>query len=209
MSACSSEDKRHEPPKLCQVTTFCDVSAPPPEELQISHKVTGASADLRSASLKDFGELRSLSQVGPSGNGWTDRKGQKHRSLRIFFVHNSPKAAIGSIWVVFDHIVGERPKTQILVRGVDRGEISVVIDGRRDDEPFQPYRIAVIDRATRVGPTFVSGYGQQPYVRNEYDSVYVRSDWERLVTSSCGGGPLTDVPRTWVIERNRLCGFGN
>lgn len=84
----------------------------------------------------------------------------------------------------------------------------MIVDGRKEENKglaFSAYRIAVVDRTTGIGPTFLSRDGQQPYVRHEFNSDYVRSDWEGMITSSCGGGPLTAVPRAWIVERERLC----
>jgi hypothetical protein len=194
--------------RLCRPSMLCAVPAPPPEELRIMRRPEQPDGQLRSRLLRDFGELRTVFRVGRGSEGsWTDRSGAQHRGIRLYFVATPGAPEIGSLWVAFDHLTGETPKTQILASGLHRQNISVIVDGRDRKSAFVPYRIAVVDRTNRTGPTFVSGYGQQPYARHEFTSDYVRRDWEQTVTSSCGSGPLTAVPRAWENERNRICGF--
>lgn len=196
-------------PKLCQTTTFCAVPAPPPENLQIAERAEEPGRPIRSQLAADFGEARILFRVGPKGeNEWTDRKGVRHRGLRLYFATRPARPDVGSIWVVFDHATVDAPETQILVRDLDRRKIRVIVDGRTEGNrglAFVAYRIAVVDSTTGIGPTFLSRDGQQPYIRYEYNSDYVRKDWEQMITSSCGGGPLTATPRAWTLERERLC----
>lgn len=196
-------------PKLCQATTLCAVPTPPPENLQIADRAEMPDHPIRSRLADDFGEARTLFRIGPDGeNRWTDRNGVRHRGLRLYFAVKPATPDVGSIWVVFDHVAGDAPNTQILARDSDRRKIRIVIDGRDEWNKglaFSAYRIAVVDSTTGIGPTFVSADGQQPYVQHEFNSNYVRNDWERMVTSSCGGGPLTAVPRAWIVERERLC----
>lgn len=198
-------------PKLCRTTTFCAVPAPPPENLPIADRSEEPDRRIRFRLASDFGEARALFRIGPTGeNGWTDRNGERHRGLKLYFVAKPATPDIGSIWVVFDHIAGDAPKTQILVRDLDRRNIRVVVDGREEANKglaFSAYRIAVVDRTSGIGPTFVSGDGRQPYARHEFTSNYVRRDWESAVTSTCGGGPLTEVPPAWIADRRHRCRF--
>lgn len=155
---------------------------------------------------RDFPDGGLIYDIGPEKQAeWTDRNGQRHNPLRLYFVKTTELGRVGSIWIVFDHLEKEDARTQIITHTFDKSRMEIVTDGHEGASPLMLYRIALIDRNTRIGPTFVSGYPQRPYVKYEYDSHYVRSDWERAVTSSCGGGPLTAVPKSWTEERNRNC----
>lgn len=209
LTGCSSEEHSSEMHRnLCEIGTWCDVSAPPPITLKIEPKPFQPARMLRKVVKREFGDDAVIFDLGPDRqSGWTDKAGQRHISLRIYFVTNRESNVMGSLWVVFDHLQTEHPKTQTLTRSFDRRTMDIVTDGRTysSNAPLMLYRIALVDRLTRTGPTYVSGYPQLSYIKHEYDSTYVRSDWESAVRSSCGGGPLTAVPASWTAERARDC----
>ena len=191
---------------LCRIGTFCDVPQPPPITYAIPAAAAAADGAIKSYLRNDLPEADDVTRVGPSTDaGWTDRFGKRHRPIRIYFVPERQRPTHGSIWVIYDHVMGDTPHRQVLIRDIDRTRTDVRVDGKTGDTAFVPYRIAIIDRTTEIGPTFVSGYPQKPYERQEYDSPRTRAEWESSVTSSCGGGPLSAVPAPWIEERNREC----
>jgi len=206
LASCSdSKNVNDERPGLCNVDRFCAVAAPRPETLEISDSEITIHTDILPLMIADFGAALPLSKVGRDMESWTDKSGRRHEARQLFFVANARESAKGSLWVVFDHIAGEKPTSQILERNLDRSMVVIVVDGRRSGKRFMPLRIAILDRKTRVGPTWAALIEQGTYSRHEWDSDYVRRDWEDMVTSSCGGGPLTEVPHEWEIERDRDC----
>jgi hypothetical protein len=206
VASCSdSSNISDERPRLCKVDRFCAVIAPRPEFLEISKSKAAIHAKILPLMVEDFGTARPLFKVGRDMGGWTDKLGRRHEARQLFFVANAGQSAKGSLWVVFDHIACEKPTSQVLERNLDRNMSLIVVDGRSSGKSFMPLRIAVLGQETRVGPTFVATNEQGTYSRHEWNSDYVRRDWEAMVTSSCGGGPLTHVPRAWEIDRDRRC----
>jgi hypothetical protein len=206
LAGCSdSKSINDERPGLCKVDRFCAVSAPRPEILEISESKTAIHPEILPLMVEDFGAMRPLFKVGRDMDGWTDKSGTKHEARQLFFVADANQSAKGSLWVVFDHIAGKASASQVLDHNLERSMILIVVDGRRSGKRVMPLRIAVLDRKTRIGPTFAATTEQGIYSRHEWNSDYVRRDWEDMVTSSCGGGPLTQVPRAWEIDRDRLC----
>ena len=207
-TACKSQEDDPTGRDLCSIGTSCQQPAPPPLELFVSSEPAQVNEELRRLLNHDFSKGGRVYEFGPEKpKSWMDRRNRKHLPLRLYFVVEREQSSIGSLWVVYDHIEDEVPKTQIIARGLDTSRLRFVTDGIEDNEYRQLglYRIAAVDKQTGIGPTFVSGYPQRPYIRHEYDSEYVRHDWERAITSSCGGGPLTAVSQKWVDERNRRC----
>jgi hypothetical protein len=191
---------------LCTIGTLCDVPQPPPITYEIPAEAVAADGALKSYLRQDLPGADDVTRVGPSTDaGWTDRFGKRHQPIRIYFVPERQRPIHGSIWVIYDHVMGATPRRQVLMRDVDRTKNNIRVDGKDGDTTFVPYRIAIIDRTTEIGPTFVSSYPQKPYERQEYDSLRARAEWESSVTSSCGGGPLSAVPASWVEERNGEC----
>jgi hypothetical protein len=131
-----------------------------------------------------------------------DLKKGRYLPRRLFFVTQRGHPNRGSLWMIFDHYRGEVPATQVIVNGLDRSEPAFLTDGNEDarQKQLNLYRIAIVDRRTRVGPTYVSKTGRNPFVRYEHDSDYVKKEWE---VSECFGRPLTAVPRKWEEERDR------
>lgn len=155
---------------------------------------------------RDLPQGNFIFELGPEKQEvWIDSKHQKHLPLRFYFVSQRKTCETGSLWVVFDHLESEPPKTQVLMNDVNRARSDILTNGHEYRHPFNPYKIAVIDKNTQIGPTFFAGYPHHLYVRYEFDSRFAREEWERSATSSCGGGPLSAVPQQWIDERTRDC----
>jgi hypothetical protein len=209
LTGCRSEEHSSEKHRnLCEIGMWCDVPAPSPITLKIASTAFQPGIMLKGYLKRDFGNGAIIFDLGPDRqSAWTDKTGQRHSPLRVYFVTGQKDDEMGSVWILFDHLQAERPKTQTLTRSFNRHTMDIVTDGRSysSNAPLMLYRIALVDRLTRIGPTFVSGYPQLPYIKHEYNSTYARSDWESAVRSSCGGGPLTAVPASWTDERARDC----
>lgn len=190
----------------CPSYMYCSVPLPPPTTYQISDKHVPTGRMLRSYLRQDLPDADRITLVGPSTNiDTTDRYGRPYKRFRIYFATARKRPTHGSIWVVFGHVAGDTPRRQVLVRDIDRTKTDVRIDGGNADLLHFPYRIAVIDRTTEFGPTFVSEGPLKPYQRREYDSPEARAEWEGSVMSSCGGGPLSAAPLSWREEFDRDC----
>lgn len=192
---------------LCEIGTLCAEPAPEPIKLQIGSETAQLSSEINDLLIKDIETAGNVFPLEPAQQGWVDQNGDRHFPLRMYFVEERNKDRAGSLWVVFDHKLGERPKSQVLSGNLDRHQIDVVTDGPHGSN-LSLYRIAIVDRETRIGPTFVvehNGRADRRYVSHEYNSDHVRQNWEAAVTSSCGGGPLTAIPPEWENERKRDC----
>jgi hypothetical protein len=188
--------------KIC----YSDISSPSPVSLDVMPTPIRRGAELESYLSYDFSGDMVIYNVGPQKEiGRNEHMGGKRVPRQLYYVSKHSKSKIGSIWVVFDHLNGERAGTQVLDNAFDRSTMAIKTQGDRYSNVLNLDEIALVDRATQVGPTFVSNDPQGRYIRHDYGSNYARRMFDS--TSSCRQ-ELVPAPKAWVDEataRRRIC----
>lgn len=205
---CTVRDRTETTPEPgCPPIRICstDIALPSPSTLTVTPEPIRQGDAVPRAVRRDFGD-RVVFGIGPrKPAGWTDRQGSRHVSRRVFFVAKSASATTGSIWVVFDHPEGTRPETQILEKRFDRSTMTIKVQGSDKPDIVEFQEIALVDRATGIGPTFISTYAHPRYVRLDYGSRGAR--WRFDHPAPCGQ-ELVPVPKAWEDEaahKRRVC----
>lgn len=191
----------------CPTIRICstDIALPSPRTLTVMLAPLRQDDTVIPSVRRDFGD-RVVFEIGPQNPaGWTDRLGDRHVPRRMFFVATSASATTGSLWVVFDHPEGTRPETQILEKRFDRSTMTIRVQGSDKPGSVAFEEIALVDRATGIGPTFMSFYAHPRYVRQDYGSR--RARWQFDHPAACGR-ELVPVPKGWeddAAHKRRLC----
>lgn len=211
LTACDKSRDAVSKRNLCKIGALCDIASPERLNLYVSKESHAVPPSIRALLEPDITAARLVNELVPYGkNGaypQTAKQNQQGRTVfptKAYFVTPPANPATGVIWVVFAHVKGEPPKAQAIMDNVNLTLSDVVTDGTYGDV-VGLYRIAVIDKRTGKGPTFQWNGRDKNYVRYEFDSAEIRRDWEAATKSSCGGGPLTNVPEHWEEERKRDC----
>lgn len=206
IGACGREEV---PPGRDQsLPTLCYVPFPESVELSMAAEPLRSDARLDRLLERDLpGHGQVFEFMPETQKQGIDQKRGRYAPRRIFFVARKGDPTIGSLWMMFGHLKGKAPATEVIASGLDRTKQSFVTDGKADSRqiPFDLYRIAIVDRNTRVGPTYVSHYSKDHFVRYEHDSDYVKNEWQE---GECRGRPLTAIPREWEEERDRRLAKG-
>lgn len=188
--------------------TLCYVPFPQSVELSMAADSLRSDANLNRLLERDLPGHGQVFEFTPeTQKPGVDLKRGRYLPRRIFFVTRKGYPTIGSLWMMFGHFKAKAPATEVIASGVDRSRQSFVTDGKADSRqiPFDLYRIAIVDRNTRVGPTYVSHHSKEHFVRYEHDSDYVKNEWQE---GECRGRPLTAIPREWEEERDRRLAKG-
>lgn len=199
--ACAQKEETSQCEEM--LPTLCDVPFPESAELSIAAKPLQPDASLGRLMERDFpGHGQAFEFTPETQKQGIELKRGRYLPRRMFFVAQKGNPTIGSLWIVFDHFEGKAPATEVVARRLDRTRMSFVTDGRANSRqiPFELYRIGILDRETRVGPTYVSQYSKVHFSRHEPDSDYVKDEWQ---VGKCRGRPLTAIPREWEEERDR------
>lgn len=213
LAGCQKKQDRNPLPDFCYLGELCNVGPPPAFELSIANAPVSGSKGTSELRKRGIDRNGLLYQVVPKDpwRGWFDDRVDKGLSpALLFYVTTDAASDVGELWIEFAHGPGEHPEAQLALSGMSRQRHQIMVDGETnllDDLP----RFAVVERQKPhsqwkgSGPTFVWFPPDRRYVRFEYDSPYVRKEWENGIRSSCVAGPLTEVPRRWYEERERLC----
>ncbi len=203
---CTVRDRAVTAPE-CPTIRKCsaDLALPSPRTLTVMPAPLRQDDTVIPSVRRDLDD-RVVFEIGPQNPaGWTDRLGDRHAPRRLFSAAKSASATTGSIWVVFDYPEGTRPETQILERRFDRSTMTIKVQGSDKPDIVEFQEIALIDRATGIGPTFISTYAHPRYVRLDYGSRGAR--WRFDHPAPCGQ-ELVPVPKAWEDEaahKRRVC----
>ena len=184
-----------------KLPTTCYVLYPSPVELLMATEPVDLDSRLEKLLQRDLPgrgqlfEFSSATQRQP-----VDLKKGRFLPRRLFFVTAKGHPKAGSLWMIFGHFEGTPASSTVIATGVDPTVVRFMTDSPQDarQKQLELYRIAIVDRETRSGPTFVSTNEGRRFVRYEHDSDYVRDEWEK---GECLGRPLTAIPADW--ERRR------